>query len=286
MGLVGPGRVDPEQLALRHRDQIIALVTLLGRQLVVGEPCASAIAFFRRSTSLLIPAAERSAICPSYSCRPWPTAKAGIRLEARFDEIVDEGWPVAALRGGASIAVIRRIATPAAADGQRQRHCRRDQIWTHFSLLREGALRRARPRMRQGGFRQTASELACYAALMTGLSLAPIGILLLVACLIAMLSRRLGLPYIVGLVVAGFWNCAAAQRSDAAAVARADLQRPASAAGVRSRAPARMAPLPRRAAADPRVGVRRRRHRRGGGRRAACIGWSAGAGSARHCSAF
>ena len=39
---------------------------------------------------------------------------------------------------------------------------------------------------------------------MTGLSLAPIGMLLLVACLIAMLSRRLGLPYIVGLVVAGF----------------------------------------------------------------------------------
>jgi len=39
---------------------------------------------------------------------------------------------------------------------------------------------------------------------MTGVSLAPIGLLLLVACLIAMLSRRLGLPYIVGLVVAGF----------------------------------------------------------------------------------
>src|SRR5436190_18908340 len=39
---------------------------------------------------------------------------------------------------------------------------------------------------------------------MTGISLAPIGILLLVACLIAMLSRRLGLPYIVGLVIAGF----------------------------------------------------------------------------------
>ena len=39
---------------------------------------------------------------------------------------------------------------------------------------------------------------------MDGVSLAPIGILLLVACLIAMLSRRLGLPYIVGLVVAGF----------------------------------------------------------------------------------
>jgi CPA1 family monovalent cation:H+ antiporter len=39
---------------------------------------------------------------------------------------------------------------------------------------------------------------------MTGVSLAQIGILLLVACLIAMLSRRLGLPYIVGLVVAGF----------------------------------------------------------------------------------
>src|SRR3982751_1062305 len=39
---------------------------------------------------------------------------------------------------------------------------------------------------------------------MTGVSLAPIGVLLLVACLIAMLSRRLGLPYIVGLVVAGF----------------------------------------------------------------------------------
>ena len=38
---------------------------------------------------------------------------------------------------------------------------------------------------------------------MTGVSLAPIGALLLVACLIAMLTRRLGLPYIVGLVVAG-----------------------------------------------------------------------------------
>jgi len=39
---------------------------------------------------------------------------------------------------------------------------------------------------------------------MDGISLAPIGALLLVACLIAMLSRRLGLPYIVGLVAAGF----------------------------------------------------------------------------------
>ena len=39
---------------------------------------------------------------------------------------------------------------------------------------------------------------------MTGFSLAPIGILLMVACLIAMLTRRLGLPYIVGLLVAGF----------------------------------------------------------------------------------
>jgi CPA1 family monovalent cation:H+ antiporter len=38
---------------------------------------------------------------------------------------------------------------------------------------------------------------------MTGISLAPIGILLLVACLIAMLTRKLGLPYIVGLVAAG-----------------------------------------------------------------------------------
>jgi Kef-type K+ transport system membrane component KefB len=32
------------------------------------------------------------------------------------------------------------------------------------------------------------------AAQMHGITLAPIGILLLVACLIAMLSRRLGLP--------------------------------------------------------------------------------------------
>jgi monovalent cation:H+ antiporter, CPA1 family len=38
---------------------------------------------------------------------------------------------------------------------------------------------------------------------MSGVSLAPIGVLLLVACLIAMLTRRLGFPYIVGLVVAG-----------------------------------------------------------------------------------
>jgi CPA1 family monovalent cation:H+ antiporter len=39
---------------------------------------------------------------------------------------------------------------------------------------------------------------------MADIALVPIGALLLVACLIAMLSRRLGLPYIVGLVVAGF----------------------------------------------------------------------------------
>ena len=39
---------------------------------------------------------------------------------------------------------------------------------------------------------------------MHGIALAPIGVLLLAACLIAMLTRRLGLPYIVGLLVAGF----------------------------------------------------------------------------------
>ena len=39
---------------------------------------------------------------------------------------------------------------------------------------------------------------------MNGVALAPIGILLMVACLIAMLSRRFGQPYIVGLVIAGF----------------------------------------------------------------------------------
>ena len=39
---------------------------------------------------------------------------------------------------------------------------------------------------------------------MTGVSLVPIGILLMVACIIAMLTRRLGLPYVAGLVVAGF----------------------------------------------------------------------------------
>jgi CPA1 family monovalent cation:H+ antiporter len=42
------------------------------------------------------------------------------------------------------------------------------------------------------------------ARLMDSISLAPLGLLLIVACLIAMLTRRLGLPYIVGLVVAGF----------------------------------------------------------------------------------
>ena len=38
---------------------------------------------------------------------------------------------------------------------------------------------------------------------MDGISLAPIGLLLLVACLIGMISRRVGLPYSVGLVAAG-----------------------------------------------------------------------------------
>lgn len=38
---------------------------------------------------------------------------------------------------------------------------------------------------------------------MTGVPMATIGVLLLVACLIAILCRKLGLPYIVGLVVAG-----------------------------------------------------------------------------------
>lgn len=41
------------------------------------------------------------------------------------------------------------------------------------------------------------------AVLMDGIALAPIGLLLLVACLIAMVSRKLGLPYSVGLVAAG-----------------------------------------------------------------------------------
>jgi monovalent cation:H+ antiporter, CPA1 family len=40
---------------------------------------------------------------------------------------------------------------------------------------------------------------------MSEVVLAPIGVLLLVACLIAMLCRRIGLPYIVGLVVAGIF---------------------------------------------------------------------------------
>src|SRR6476646_8956689 len=39
---------------------------------------------------------------------------------------------------------------------------------------------------------------------MTGTFVAPIGLLLLAACLIAMVTRRLGLPYIVGLVIGGF----------------------------------------------------------------------------------
>ena len=50
---------------------------------------------------------------------------------------------------------------------------------------------------------QTSAFTLVMARRMTGVSLAPIGALLLVACVIAMLSRRLGLPYIVGLVVAG-----------------------------------------------------------------------------------
>lgn len=41
--------------------------------------------------------------------------------------------------------------------------------------------------------------------LMSEIFLAPIGVLLLVACLIAMLCRKIGLPYIVGLVVAGIF---------------------------------------------------------------------------------
>jgi CPA1 family monovalent cation:H+ antiporter len=38
---------------------------------------------------------------------------------------------------------------------------------------------------------------------MDGIALAPIGLLLLVACLIAINSRRVGLPYSVGLVASG-----------------------------------------------------------------------------------
>ncbi len=59
-----------------------------------------------------------------------------------------------------------------------------------------------------------------YATIMTGVSLAPIGALLLVACLIAMLTRRLGLPYIVGLVVAGVLIALLPDMPGNAAVAR------------------------------------------------------------------
>jgi CPA1 family monovalent cation:H+ antiporter len=51
---------------------------------------------------------------------------------------------------------------------------------------------------------QTSAKSPDMPSRMTGVPLAPIGILLMVACIIAMLTRRLGLPYIVGLVVAGF----------------------------------------------------------------------------------
>src|SRR5215213_5076858 len=40
---------------------------------------------------------------------------------------------------------------------------------------------------------------------MSDLPLATIGVLLLVACLIAILCRKIGLPYIVGLVIAGIF---------------------------------------------------------------------------------
>ena len=80
---------------------------------------------------------------------------------------------------------------------------------------------------------------------MNGVSLAPIGVLLLVACLIAMLTRRLGLPYIVGLVVAGFLIAFLPNSPELPLSRDADFQRPAAAAGVRSRAAARLETLPR-----------------------------------------
>lgn len=46
--------------------------------------------------------------------------------------------------------------------------------------------------------------MAWYGRFVDRVSLVPIGALLLVSCLIAILTRRLGLPYIVGLLVAGF----------------------------------------------------------------------------------
>ena len=85
---------------------------------------------------------------------------------------------------------------------------------------------------------------------MNGISLAPIGVLLLVACLIAMLSRRLGLPYIVGLVVAGFLIALLPNSPDLPLSRDLIFNILLAAAGLRSGAAARLAAVPRRTAVD------------------------------------
>ena len=104
---------------------------------------------------------------------------------------------------------------------------------------------------------------------MNGVSLATIGILLLVACLIAMLTPAAGPAVHCRTGHRRLPHRSFAQQPRAAAVARTDLQRSPSTTGVRSGASARLAALSRRAAADSHAGIpgscdrscrRRRRH--------------------------
>lgn len=67
-------------------------------------------------------------------------------------------------------------------------------------------LRIGRPMQLPACYRSRADlpAIGWYARRMTPIPFAPLGMLLIVACLIAMVSRRVGLPYIVGLVAAGW----------------------------------------------------------------------------------
>jgi hypothetical protein len=127
--LVGAGRVDPEQLPLGDRDQIVALISLLVVELVVGEGLSVGDGFLQAvdlgGDAGLGKVPDLAVILMA----ALSDREARVGLEGRFDEVVDEAIPVTRLGGswGSSRIVLWSIRNLAAAQGQSGGHCRRQQ---------------------------------------------------------------------------------------------------------------------------------------------------------------
>ena len=86
--LVGAGGIDPEQLALGDRDQIIALEPLLGGQLVVGEALRVGDRLLQAVDFAADPGSGEIGDLPVIFVAALRNRETGIGLEASLDELL------------------------------------------------------------------------------------------------------------------------------------------------------------------------------------------------------